>query len=554
MPTALMLFILVSCTGMVEKNNNKGDKIMKKKPNVIYVYADDLGRGMLSCYGQQHFQTPNIDKIINGGVNFTNAYGCHICAPARASLICGVHDAHCGKWQFTRAGIYKDYARCDLSLEQVYELIHKTGIEERSGDLFLPMVFNKAGYMTGQIGKLEWGFATTGDAIKAHGWKYHYGYYDHEMCHGFYPPFMFENGERIDIPGNLHADCGSDQYSMQTFQKQGNDIENGRAVYSQDLFDEKIYDFIKENKDNPFFLFHPSQLPHGRLSIPEVYPHLANDDRFTLSEKVYISMVLRLDDTIGKIFATLDEFGIAEDTLVIFASDNGHCSSYYTPERTGYNHGVCLDGSIIDDLHIRRTSESIGDIFDGNNGMTGGKSTNFEGGTRIPLAFYQKSKITSKTSNRIVANYDFMATMADMLGVEIDNSDKDGRSFWGEIDKAASTKDTQHDYIVYASARGPAIVTKEGYKLRAYITDNYKFGQFGAFWDELGDKVIFELYNINEDYREENNIAEQYPEKAKELQSLLLKECDGNVSNGTTQAHFVFYGYDYRNDIRKKQK
>ncbi len=516
---------------------------MAGKTNVIFIYADDLGQGMLSHFGQKHFKTDNIDRIFSEGTNFLNAYGCHICAPARASLICGVHDCHCGRWQFTKAGIYCDYADGKLSLEQVYELIHNTGIEERSGEMFLPMLFGKAGYITGQIGKLEWGFATTGDAIKKHGWEYHYGYYDHQMCHGYYPPFVFENGERIDITGNLHSNCASDQYNKSTYEKNGEDIENGRAVYSQDIFDNKIIEFIEKNKDRPFFLYHPSQLPHGQLSIPEIHASVAESTELNLSEKVYASMVLRLDETVGKIFDTLQKNDILENTLIIFSSDNGH-SPYYTGQRLGHNFHFGADGLKIDNLNVRYTSGYGKDIFDGNNGRTGMKASNFEGGTKVPLAFYQSGKIAAKSIHRLVTNYDFMATMAEWLDVDC-GTNHDGVSYISEVYNNITSRIKEHDYVVFASEQGPAIVTNTGYKLRTYITDSYKLPLFGESWKEMKDQVVFELYDLKNDYCEETDIADSNPELVKLLQSVLLKECDGNYIHGTTPPHFVFYSYDY---------
>ncbi len=519
---------------------------MSNKPNVVFIYADDLGRGMLSCYGQKYLKTPNIDKLYEGGMSFSNAHGCHICAPARASLMCGVHDTHCGRWHFTRAGIYKDVAKGDITLEQAYELIQKTGFEERSGEVYLPMVFKQAGYTTGQIGKLEWGFATTGDAIKAHGWDYHYGYYDHEMCHGFYPPFMFEDGQKIDIEGNTDVHCGADQFSRTTFTKNGDDIENGRAVYSQDLFDEKIDDYLRKNKDKPFFLFHPTQLPHGQLSIPEISPLVINNEELTFTEKLYASMVIRMDDCVGKIMDTLEELGIMDNTMIVFGADNGHCC-YSSAERTGRSPMTVEGGAHVDNLNVRGNSEAIGDIFNGNNGMTGYKSSNFEGGTRVPLIFYQRNKIKHGVSDRLIANYDFMATMADMLDTN-QGDNKDGKSYLRSV-TGECKRDEEQDYIVYASERGPAIVTKDGFKLRSYITDNFKFFRlFGAFWKEIEGDIVFELYNLNDDYTEENNLIEKYPEKADKMKSILVRECDGNLIHGLTQMHFAYYGYDYHNN------
>ena len=108
-----------------------------KIPNIIYVYADDLGRGMLSCYGQKHFRTPNIDSIAEDGIQFGNFYGCAFCAPARASLISGIHDAHAGRWSLTRAGIYTGISHGEISYDAVRELINNTGIETRADDVFL---------------------------------------------------------------------------------------------------------------------------------------------------------------------------------------------------------------------------------------------------------------------------------------------------------------------------------------------------------------------------------------------------------------------------------
>ena len=159
---------------------------MTENPNVILIYGDDLGRGMLSCYGQQHFETPNIDRLANEGMRFNHAYGCAFCAPSRASMLTGIHDCHQGTWTYTKGGIYKSISSGEMTLSEISELIHTTGLQAGPDDVFLAEIAEQAGYVTGQIGKLEWGFATTADRIRRHGWQYHYGYYDHQRCHGFY--------------------------------------------------------------------------------------------------------------------------------------------------------------------------------------------------------------------------------------------------------------------------------------------------------------------------------------------------------------------------------
>ena len=122
-----------------------------RKPNVIYIYADDLGRGMLSCYGQRFFKTPHIDRLAVEGLRFTQAYGCAVCAPARASLLTGYHDCHAGTWSFTKAGIYEELSTGGRRLEEIKELINNTGFRERPDDVFLADVAKAAGLVTGQV-------------------------------------------------------------------------------------------------------------------------------------------------------------------------------------------------------------------------------------------------------------------------------------------------------------------------------------------------------------------------------------------------------------------
>ena len=517
---------------------------MSKKPNVIFIYADDLGRGLLSCYGQKYFKTPNIDALCHQGLNFTNAHGCHICAPARASLLCGIHDSHCGGWFFTKAGIYVDYAKGELTLPEVYELIHNTGIEKRSESEFLPMLFNKAGYMTGQIGKLEWGFATTGDELDKHGWQYHYGYYDHQQCHGYFPPFMFENGKRVDIPGNTNPDCGKFSFPSEGEITPERLAGLGCAAYNQDLFDGKILDFLRANKDRPFFLYHPSTLPHGVLSVTALDPQVKDDDRLTFKEKVYASMVLRLDATVGMITRELEALGIADNTMIVFSADNGH-AFYYGSRGDGNFPGTNLEQRKVNHLDVRYDSVSAGDIFDGNNGMSGCKTTNLEGGNRVPLMIKWPGVTAPGTTSRaLVANYDFYATVADLFGFPLAPT-KDGVSYLPLLEGRQQDFE-EHEFVVFAGDNGPAIIGRDGFKLRTHIHDkNLKFQLFGDHWDSLERQTVFELYDLNNDYTESDNIIDKYPERARELTKMLMRECDGNLMHGTTRPHYVFYNYNY---------
>ena len=495
---------------------------MTDNPNVILIFADDLGRGMLSCYGQQHFETPNIDRLANEGMKFNHAYGCAFCAPSRASMLTGIHDCHQGRWTYTKAGIYESISTGETTPSEISELIHTTGLQAGPDDVFLAEIAEHAGYTTGQIGKLEWGFATTAERIRRHGWQYHYGYYDHQRCHGFYPPFLFENGQLTNIQGNTHTNCGKHPNSESTENMEIRQNRQGKAVYSQDIFNDKIIEFLRTHRDEPFFLYHPSQLPHGPISIPEIHPSLKQSSELTTYEKEYASMILKLDETVGIILDELERLGIDDRTMIVFASDNGH-EVYYRQQGRTTGRQADLEGNRLDDITTKFYSETCGDVFNGNDGMGGLKFSSWEGGTRIPYMVRFPGKVTpGGTSDFMLTNYDLMPTLADFIGTEMPE-DKDGVSFLPTL--LERHEDQQHhEWIIYASRLGPALVTTDGWKLR-YInrTDS------------------FQLYHLPNDYREENDVSADHPDLVARLSGWMRNACDGDYQNGTPGAHLAVY-------------
>lgn len=493
---------------------------MPNNPNVILIFADDLGRGMLSCYGQQHFETPNIDRLANEGMRFNHAYGCAFCAPSRASMLTGIHDCHQGRWTYTKAGIYKSISTGEMKPNEISELIHTTGLQASPNDVFLAQIAEQAGYATGQIGKLEWGFATTAERIHRHGWQYHYGYYDHQRCHGFYPPFLFDNGELTHIQGNTHADCGKHPNSESAENMEIRRNRQGKSIYSQDIFNDKIVEFLQANRDKPFFLYHPSQLPHGPISIPDIHPTVKQSAELTAYEKEYASMILKLDETVGIILDELERLGIDDNTMIVFSSDNGH-EVYYRQEGRTTGRQSNLEGERLDDITSKFYSETCGDVFNGNDGMGGLKFSSWEGGTRVPYLVRFPGTITPNTdSDHMLANYDFMPTLAELLSIEMPK-DKDGVSFLPTLLEQPDSQ-LSHEWIVFASRLGPALVTSDGWKLR-YInrTDS------------------FQLFHLPSDYREENDIASEHHDLVSRLSDWMLNACDGDYHNGTPQAHLA---------------
>jgi arylsulfatase A-like enzyme len=509
------------------------------QPNVIYIYADDLGRGMLSCYGQKHFRTPSIDRLAREGMRFTSAYGTPFCAPARASLLTGMHDSHAGRWTFRRGQLYNQVTAGKLTLEQAFEIVNNTGIRPRRGDLYLATVARRAGYATGQIGKLEWGFTTSPQEIRAHGWNWHYGFYDHEQAHGFYPPYLFEDGQRIDIAGNARDDFGRGPYGPIPGDSIAHDAA-GRAVHSQDLFDAKLEGFLRANRDRPFFLYHPSQLPHGPVYFPEHHESVADLAALTPIEREFASMVLRLDRTVGLVLDLLDELGLAERTLVLFASDNGH---YPTYEQRGRAEGARdQQGNAYDNLTSKFTSAASNDVFDGNDGMAGLKTTNWEGGARIPfLARWPGTIPAGAVSSHLIANYDTLATLGELVGRPVDDEATDGISYLPVLRGERTAR--EHEHVVYASYLGPSLVTREGWKLRTFLRRDriVDFSTFGADPSHLDSAVTWQLYHLPSDPREGRDLAAAEPGRLRELRGRLLRECDGNLVHGTPEAHFAFW-------------
>ncbi len=495
---------------------------MTDNPNVILIFADDLGRGMLSCYGQQHFETPNIDRLANEGMKFNHAYGCAFCAPSRASMLTGIHDCHQGRWTYTKAGIYESISTGEMTPSEISELIHTTGLQAGPNDVFLAEIAEQAGYTTGQIGKLEWGFATTAERIRRHGWQYHYGYYDHQRCHGFYPPFLFENGQLTNIRGNTHTNCGKHPNSESAENMEIRRNRQGKAVYSQDIFNDKIIEFLRNHRDEPFFLYHPSQLPHGPISVPDIHPSLKQASELTTYEKEYASMILKLDETVGIILDELEQLGIDDRTMIVFSSDNGH-EVYYRQQGRTTGRQADLEGNPLDDITTKFYSETGGDVFDGNDGMAGLKFSSWEGGTRIPYMVRFPGKVTpGSLSDHMLTNYDLMPTLADFIETEMPQ-DKDGVSFLPTL--LERHEDQQHhEWVIYASRLGPALVTSDGWKLR-YInrTDS------------------FQLYHLPNDYREENDISADHPDLVARLRGWMHNACDGDYQNGTPGAHFAAY-------------
>ncbi len=257
-----------------------------EKPNIIWIMADDLGYGDLGCYGQEVIQTPNIDRLAEGGMRFTDCYsGSTVCAPSRCCLMTGLHSGHA-------------YVRGNKR------------VPLRPEDVTIAEVLKEKGYVTGQFGK--WGLGepdTTGGPLNQ-GFDRFFGYTDQRHAHNYYPEFLWDNDQKVTLKGNLDG-------------KQGE--------YTHSLIVEKGLDFVQENKDQPFFLYFSVTIPHanneyGRetgdgMQVPDYGVY--QDEDWANPQKGHAAMISLLDSDVGRIMELLKNLEIAENTLVFFTSDNG---------------------------------------------------------------------------------------------------------------------------------------------------------------------------------------------------------------------------------------
>ncbi|MFR9619813.1 MAG: sulfatase-like hydrolase/transferase [Rikenellaceae bacterium] len=482
------------------------------RPNVIFIYADDMGKGMLSAYGQQFLQTPNIDKIVKGGLEFSNAYGGHFSSPARAMLLTGYSDCRADIFTIGKGGQFK----VDTSkIANVEATIDAQRVRLADNDDYLGEMFQRAGYTTAQVGKLGYAFCSTRREMTDQGWDYYYGFLDHVRCHGYFPPFLFNSG-RIDmIEGNTHNDCAKsgEPYDVPKNEERRLNMD-GKVQYSQDLFNSWIRDFLRDHSDEPFFLYHPSQLPHGPLSVPELHEQVKDVKGLTHGEKEYATMMILLDEAVGMIMEEVERLGIADNTMFIFSSDNGHEIYTQTSNSSTSKQTIQPSRVKVDNSSVKYRSVLCGDIFDGNMGMAGLKRSNLEGGVCVPLAYYMPSKIEAGVSTDVVANYDFIATMADMLGVAI-NKNKDAVSYCDVLLNHKKRHLPADRTVVVDSYEGPMIVRNDGWKVRYNpVTQG------------------FDLYSILIDKQERYEMNSKYPDILAQLRSELIERVERTMVRG----------------------
>ena len=267
-----------------------------ERPNIVFIMVDDMGWADIGAYGSEVTHTPNLDRMAEEGMMFTDAYaGAPLCAPARSTLLTGLHTG--------RKPVRGNLGGTPLPSYAV-----------TFGD-----VMRKAGYTVGGFGKWGLGYTETSGVPEKHGFDEFFGYYHQVHAHRYYPSHLYRNSERVDLPGNADFNPrGSGPVSHER--------TNGEEPrYTHYEIFERTMAFIRENVEGPFLCYAPWTPPHRAWQIPDDDParELYKNKDWPMDARVFAAMKTMLDRHTGEILDLLEELGIAENTLVIFCSDNG---------------------------------------------------------------------------------------------------------------------------------------------------------------------------------------------------------------------------------------
>lgn len=415
-------------------------------PNIVLVIADDLGYGDLSCYGQGRWRTPVLDGLAENGVRFTDHYsGSTVCAPSRTALMTG-----------------RDTGHCSVRGNGAFQL------EENPGDFTVAQLLKQAGYRTAMIGKsCVTGNTQDPDFVLTKGFDVFYGTTSHEDGHFRYPKFVYDQAEKVELPGNsLH--------------------EGDR--YDAGLYVERAEAFIREVKNGPFFLVLSLPIPHASVLAPKGgvvelegdFDHLPEKFHYTPTRSVkgnWAGMVLAIDGYVGRVVKALEESGVGDDTLIIFSSDNGpHFEGGMDPE-------VC----------------------DSNGPLRGGKRDLYEGGIRVPTIAHWPKGIANpgRASAHPSAFWDFLPTCAELVGAEPPEGIQ-GISYASTLTGRGVQREHEALYWEFHERGGRRALRQGNWKLVQDGLDPMKFGKP-------------ELYDLSQDLGEIEDLAAKHPQRVEAM-------------------------------------
>lgn len=474
-----------------------------ENPNILLIYADDLGPGLLGCYGQKLVNTPNIDRLRKEGMLFSNFYGCTVCAPARASLLTGCFNYHAP--MPTGGGLESSLAAGLISAQEYSDTITKQR-GKRPGRYFLGQMARTAGYETAYFGKLGIGYTDKPEMMEEYGFDHYCGLLDSVICWSFYPEYYWENGKKVTLKGNPKF-TGRDPKCPA--------IGTDGMTYTEDVWLEKCLSYLDQKRDKPvrdahdkpFFAIYATQLPHGPNSIPEKDYVYRDQGGWTDDEKVYASMIAKMDKSVGALLMKLEELNLTRNTIVIFTSDNGQEICEYAKIETHHKN--------VWDAHHRGE-----DRFEGTLGQRGIKRYNFQGGLNVPMIVRWPGKIKSGSqSDHACAVFDFLPTFAEIMDVKVP-VEINGLSFLPTLLGKGNQQD--HEYMYWnnsTGATGDALIAGD-WKL---ISEKDLERIMKETPNGEKPKRIYKwcLYNLKQDPFEKTDIAAKYPERVEQMLKLI---------------------------------
>lgn len=438
------------------------------RPNIVFVLADDLGYGDLGCFGQKTLATPNLDRMASEGMRFTRHYsGSTVCAPSRCVLMTGLHTGHCSV-RGNGPALMKD------------------------GDVTVAEVLKEAGYTTGCFGKWGVGNPPPRDDPNRQGFDEFYGYVNMYHAHNFYPPFLIRNG-KIERLGNVTKEFWLKDGREEGGPKEGAGVAKVKRDYAPDLIADEALEFIEANRDGPFFLYHALNVPHANneggsdreqqdgMEVPDYGDFAAKD--WPNPEKGFASMIRNIDRDVGRILDKLRELKIAENTLVIFSSDNG-------PHQEG-----------------RHQME----YFNSNGELRGMKRDLYEGGVRVPTIAWWPGRISAGSETDHLSGFqDFLPTAAELADAEAP-ANLDGISMLPTL-FGKSDAQKKHEFLYWE-------FSEKGGKV-GLVTPKWKAVRLNTVKNPGGP---IELYDLGADVSEETDVASDHPDTVKELAKRLEK-------------------------------
>ncbi len=463
-----------------------------ERPNIIFILCDDMGWGDLGCYGQRYISTPNIDRLAREGMQFMQAYaGSPVSAPSRASLMTGQHTGHCevrgNKEYWSRNNTVRYGENTDFAVVGQHPL--------DSAHVVLPEIMKDNGYNTAQFGKWAGGYEGSCSTPDKRGVDEFYGPICQFQAHAYYPNFLNRysrsGGDTCVVRELLEENISHAFYGEDYFR---------RPQYSADLIHRKALEWLgHQTRKKPFYGLFTYTLPHAELVQPEdsILEHykakFSEDKSFPGQEgswyhaiphvhAEFAAMITRLDAYVGEIMAKLEEKGLADNTILIFTSDNGpHEEGGADP--TFFNRDGVLKG-------LKRSCH--------------------EGGIRVPFIVRWPKYIQEGVKTwQPIAFWDMMPTFCDILGVKSyveryrnprlgANDWFDGLSFLPTL-KGDETHQQQHEYLYWEFDETDQIAVRRG------------------DWKLIVKSGRCELYNLADDLHEDRNLAEEHPEKVEEL-------------------------------------